>query len=254
MIELRNFSIGYDNNLLLDNISANIREERLTALIGRNGSGKSTLLKAICGLSDNYNGKILIDGTDLTELSDNVKARSIAYVNTQRPRLHNLTCLDIVALGRSPYTGWIGNLNATDKEFIEKALVQVGMENFRFRQINSLSDGEAQRVMIARAIAQETKIIVLDEPTSFLDMPNRFEITNLLRELAHEKNKTIIFSTHELDIALEMSDDISIISDQHLYNLPVSEMIESGHIQRLFHMQPGYIDRFLSMARPSQGK
>lgn len=224
MIQLKNFSIGFGERILLKNISTDFPQGKLTALIGSNGSGKSTLMKAICGINENYSGEILIDNDDIKNLTRNKLASLISYVNTQRPRIANLKCYDVVALGRSPYTNWHGKISKKDKEIIESSIAMVGMENYSQRYFNNLSDGECQKIMIARAIAQDTKIIILDEPTSFLDLPTRFELASLLKRLTVEKNKTILFSTHELDIALKFSDQIALIDSPNLINLPTDEM------------------------------
>lgn len=245
MISLTDFSIGFGNKVLLDKISTDFRSGTLTALIGRNGAGKSTLLRAICGLNTDYSGEIFIEGKNLRDLSSSSLSRLLAFVHTKRPHISNMKCRDIVGLGRTPYTNWIGQLSETDNHLIDEALSYVGMQSFSNRKMDSLSDGEAQRIMVARAIAQDTPVIVLDEPTSFLDLPTRFELGELLKGLAHQKNKTILFSTHELDIALEMSDYIALINDGNLYNLPVDEMKKSGHLQKLFKSSASYITRLM---------
>lgn len=225
MIQLKDFTIGFENRRLLDNVSTSFRKSKLTALIGRNGTGKSTLLKAICGLNDDYKGEILIDGENIRKIPRNKFATLLAYVNTQRPRMSNLRCKEVVALGRSPYTGWNGKLSEEDFKIVDKAIDLVGMKGYENRYFNSLSDGESQKIMIARAIAQDTKIIILDEPTSFLDLPMRHELVEILKELTIEEKKTILFSTHELDVALRLCDYIGLIDAGKIYNLPVKEMV-----------------------------
>ena len=247
MIELKGVSIGYDNKLLLKNADAIFKDSQLIALIGRNGAGKSTLLKAICGLNHDYAGEIIINNHNLRNIPKNKLATYIAFVHTRRPHISNISCRDIVSLGRSPYTGWTGRLSSKDREAVDEALSKVGMENFADRKLDSLSDGECQKVMIARAIAQDTTNIILDEPTSFLDLPTRFELVNLLKDLAHEKKKTIVFSTHELDIALEMSDIITVIDHNSLVYGTTREIISKGCIQNLFSMPSDFIDRLLNM-------
>ncbi|MCH5238255.1 MAG: ABC transporter ATP-binding protein [Muribaculaceae bacterium] len=226
MIQLKDFSIGFHERILLDKVSTDFLSAGLTALIGRNGSGKSTLLKAICGLNDNYSGEILIEGENLRKISKQKLAHTIAYVNTQRPRMANLKCFDVVALGRSPYTGWNGRLSAQDREIVGKALETVKMTDYQSSYFSSLSDGESQKVMIARALAQDTPCIVLDEPTSFLDLPARYELVSLLKELVETQSKTILYSTHELNIALKLCDEIALIDSPTLINLPASQMLE----------------------------
>lgn len=234
MIELRQFSVGYDSRLLLDDVDVTIGDSRLTALIGRNGSGKSTLLRAVAGLHRSYCGEVLLNGKSAAGMTPEVMARNLAYVSTRRPRVPNLTCRDVVAIGRAPYTNWIGQLGDCDRQVVEQSLDSVGMAEYVDRPLDTMSDGECQRVMIARALAQSTPVILLDEPTSFLDLPNRYELCELLASLAHDEGKCILFSTHELDIALNMCDDIALIDTPRLYCMPTAAMEASGHIERLF--------------------
>lgn len=234
MIHLKDFSIGFGSRILLDKVNTSFGKGQLTALIGRNGSGKSTLLRAIAGLNRRYSGEIILDGKDIRSLSPGEVARSLAFVTTERTRIPNLRCEDVVAIGRAPYTNWIGRMQDIDRHIVMYAIRSVGMESYAERTMDTMSDGECQRIMIARALAQDTPIMLLDEPTSFLDMPNRYELVSLLRTLAHDKGKCILFSTHELDVALRMCDSIALVDDGALHHLSVTEMIESGHIQRLF--------------------
>ena len=234
MIELCDFSIGYAEKRLLDKVDASFKRGQLTALIGRNGTGKSTLLRAIAGLNHNYCGKILLDGHCIANMRTPEKARQLAFVTTERTRIANLRCEDVVAIGRAPYTNWIGKMQEVDKEIVMRSLASVGMEAYAERTMDKMSDGECQRIMIARALAQDTPIILLDEPTSFLDMPNRYELCTLLARLAHEENKCILFSTHELDIALSLADAIALIDPPQLSYMPTEEMRRSGCIERLF--------------------
>lgn len=234
MIELDNFSIGYGDKALLANVSATIEKGSLTALLGRNGSGKSTLLRAIAGLNTKYSGRIVLDGHDRRGMSPMELACVMAFVNTERTRISNLKCEDVVAIGRAPYTNWIGHMQPADRDIVMRSLASVGMEAYSHRTMDTMSDGECQRIMIARALAQATPIILLDEPTSFLDLPNRYELCNLLRRLAHDEGKCILFSTHELDIAMSLSDHIALIDSPCLHLLSSREMKASGLIERLF--------------------
>jgi iron complex transport system ATP-binding protein len=234
MIQLENFTVGYDDRVLINNATTAIDSSMLTALIGRNGCGKSTLLRSIAGLNRYYVGNILLDCMNQKELTAAMMARKLAFVTTERIRISNLRCKDVVAIGRAPYTNWIGRMQECDRSIVAKALADVGMSEFADRTMDKMSDGECQRVMIARALAQETPIILLDEPTSFLDMPNRYELAILLRNLAHEQNKCIVFSTHELDIATRMCDNILLIDNKSVINLSSKQMLQSGNIERLF--------------------
>lgn len=234
MIQLDSLTLGYGSDVLLNNVSASLEEGGLIALLGRNGSGKSTLLKAIAGLGEIKGGKILIGGKVLSCLKIDELARIVSFVTTEKVRVPNLKCRDVVALGRAPYTNWSGRLQSQDWEIVSEALELLGMSDYASRTMDQMSDGECQRIMIARALAQDTPVILLDEPTSFLDLPNRYELGVLLRGLAHRKNKCIFFSTHELDIALTLCDSIALIDRPRLHYLPTGQMVTSGHIERLF--------------------
>lgn len=234
MIRLDSLTLGYGQGVLLDKVSADLNGGELIALLGRNGSGKSTLLRTIAGLGKIKGGNILIDGKVLACLKPDELARTVSFVTTEKIRIPNLKCRDIVALGRAPYTNWIGRLQARDEEIVDGALELLGMSEYADRTMDQMSDGECQRIMIARALAQDTPVILLDEPTSFLDLPNRYELGILLRDLAHRQNKCVFFSTHELDIALTLCDSIALIDQPKLYYLPTRQMVDSGHIERLF--------------------
>ncbi|MBR5573593.1 MAG: ABC transporter ATP-binding protein [Paludibacteraceae bacterium] len=237
MIQLQNISLGYDTkHLLLDNVSTTFTCGTTTALIGRNGTGKSTLMRAIIGSEPLKHGSIFINNADIQQINPQQLSQLVAFVTTERIRIANLSCRDVVALGRAPYTNWIGRMQAEDEAIVMQSLEKVGMASYAFRTMDKMSDGECQRVMIARALAQQTPIILLDEPTSFLDMPNRYALCRLLADLAHEENKCIIFSTHELDIAQSLCDTIALIDSPNMHHLPTSEMISSGHIEKLFQM------------------
>lgn len=234
MIELKDFAIGYDGRTLLAGANATFKDGRLTALIGRNGTGKSTLLRAIAGLNPHYSGTVLLEGRDLRKMLPGETAKTLAFVNTERVRIANLRCEDVVAIGRALYTNWMGRIQDADREIVARSLEAVGMSDYARRTMDTMSDGECQRIMIARALAQDTPIILLDEPTSFLDMPNRYELVTLLRRLSHDAGKCIVFSTHELDIAMQLCDSIALIDTPQLHCLPTPEMRASGHIERLF--------------------
>ena len=214
---------------------ATIPAGELVALVGRNGTGKSTLLRAIAGLGERLGAKSGSTDTLWKRFSPQQLATTVGlFVTTERVRIPNLRCEDVVALGRAPYTNWIGRVQEQDKAIVERSLELVGMAAFAGKTMDRMSDGECQRVMIARALAQDTPIILLDEPTSFLDLPNRYELCTLLRRLAHDHRKCILFSTHELDIALSLCDSIALIDPPVLRYLPTPDMACSGYIERLF--------------------
>ena len=234
MIKLNDITLAFGSRKLIEHASAHFECGRMTALLGRNGTGKSTLLRAIASLGEVQGGAIEIGGRRLSELSNAVLARMVAFVNTERVSVEAMTAYDLVAVGRSPYTDWSGRLRSSDHEAIERSIRIAGVEHLADRYVDTLSDGECQRVMIAKALAQDTPAILLDEPTSYLDMPNRYELCTLLGRLAHDEGKCVLFSTHELDIALTLSDNIALVDTPQLLYMPTREMIASGSIERLF--------------------
>lgn len=236
MIQLRNFSIGYGKRTLLSDVNVKIEGGSLTAFIGRNGTGKSTLLRAMAGLNRRYDGEILLQGKDIRQLAAPEMAKTLAFVNTERTRISSLRCEDVVAMGRAPYTNWIGRMQNADREIVARSLALVGMSEYARRTMDRMSDGECQRIMIARALAQDTPTILLDEPTSFLDLPGRYELCRLLATLAHERGKCILFSTHELDIARQISDQLAVIDPARLLLLPSRAPSTDTQIKRIFQL------------------
>ncbi len=179
-VELQHITIGYGHRVLLEDVSAAIGGGRLVALLGRNGTGKSTLLRAVAGLEAPLSGGIRLCGRLLSATPAHELAQVVSFVTTEKVRIANLASRDVVGLGRAPYTDWLGRLRPEDRAVVDRALNLVGMGGFADKPMDRLSDGEAQRVMIARALAQDTPVILLDEPTAFLDMPNRYELCTLL--------------------------------------------------------------------------
>ena len=227
MIHLSNISLSYGSRTILRDVELHLAAGELCALVGRNGAGKSTLLHALTSRED-----VVINGKPIGDLSPEEMAQSVAIVTTERIRIDNLLVEDLVAMGRAPYTNWVGHLQDIDREMVREAIEAVGMADFTGRDTSSLSDGELQRVMIARAIAQQTPIILLDEPTAFLDIPTRFEVCRLLADLAHRTGKCILFSTHDVDSALPVCDSFAIIEGGELRKLSTS--IAATEIERIF--------------------
>ena len=232
MITLSSLTLAYDSKRILEAANTTFTRGTLTALVGRNGSGKSTLLRALAAIDAPHSGVVVVDGKPLHSLSAVERAKAISFVSTQRVRVANMRCEDVVATGRAPYTNWLGAMQAEDSNIVHSALEAVGMASFAQRAINTLSDGECQRVMIARALAQQTPVILLDEPTAFLDIPTRFEICRLLGDLAHTQGKTIIFSTHDTDAALPVCDYVAVLENRALNLYPQAEATEV--LKRLF--------------------
>ena len=237
MIQLSNISLAFGERTLIEGATTRFECGEMVALLGRNGTGKSTLLRAIAKLGEVAQGDIMVDGKYISEIDIRTFARLVAFVNTERIDIDSMRAYDLVAIGRSPYTDWMGRLTNEDREIIERAMQITGVDKLANRMVETLSDGECQRVMIARALAQDTPVILLDEPTAFLDLPNRYELCTLLSRLAHNEGKLIVFSTHELDIALTLADSIALVDTPRLVHMPTSKMISSGNLERLFNSE-----------------
>lgn len=218
-IKLQNLSIGYTTKkqvkVVADHINTTIYSGELTCLLGANGIGKSTLLKTLTAAQPQLAGHILIAGKRIEDYTEKEMSALVSVVLTERFDVKNMTVLDLVGLGRSPYTGFWGLLDKTDDHIIRKAIELVKIDHLAFRQIDTLSDGERQKVMIAKALAQETEVILLDEPTAFLDFPSKVEIMQLLHRLSRTTNKTIFLSTHDLELALQIADKIWLMDQEN---------------------------------------
>ncbi len=211
-IHLSDLRIGYrvrnEEHIVAEGLDASISNGELTCLLGRNGAGKSTLLRTLAAFQPPLGGSIRLLGRALTEYSDRALSHLLGVVLTDKCDLTNMTVADLVAMGRAPYTGFWGALTASDRKEVERAVAAVGIESLAERKIQTLSDGERQKAMIAKALAQQTPVILLDEPTAFLDYPSKVEIMQLLHRLTRETGKTIFLSTHDLELALQIADRI----------------------------------------------
>ena len=238
LVTTENLSIGYRNYIVQSNLNLVVENGDLICMLGTNGCGKSTLLRTLAGLQPSLAGKVLLQGQSLDDLSSQQKAKLFALVLTDPVEAKNMTVYDVIALGRYPYSSWLGNLSEEDKHFIQRALLQVKLQHKTFSRISELSDGERQRVMIARALAQDTPLILLDEPTAHLDLPNRVDTMLLLRRLAHETGKAVVLSTHELDLALQTADKLWLMSPQKgMYCGLPEDLVLSGAFQEVFASQ-----------------
>lgn len=209
VISLSQLSVGYSSSHpVISDINLELKSGQLACLIGENGIGKSTLLKTLTGFLPKLNGSLLLDNRDIESFSQRELARQVSIVLTQKPDVQNLTIEEIIGLGRSPYTGFFGRLRAEDRKVVDDAIATMGIEKLRGRMIQTLSDGERQKVMIAKALAQETPVILLDEPTAFLDFPSKAETFQSLQRMAHERDKLILLSTHDLELAVRFSDSL----------------------------------------------
>lgn len=218
MLELRNLSAGYRGKALLSGLDITAGRGEMTALIGRNGCGKSTLIRTISGVLEAVSGEILHDGIPVSGKSRLERARTMSYVGTGRPRAPYLKCREAVAMGRAPWTGWTGHLGEEDRKMVDKALLLTGMQGYSERDMDGLSDGECQKIMIARALAQDTPVMLLDEPTAFLDVPGKHQTMSILRRLA-TGGKTILFSTHDVELAMSAADRVWIFNPPHIVDM-----------------------------------
>ena len=219
-IRLENLSIGYRNGknitTVTEGINASLHSGCLTCLIGANGIGKSTLLRTLSAFQPKLAGEIFINGKEIEKYTKKDLSRLIGVVLTSKPDVRNMTVTELVGLGRSPYTGFWGNLSDNDKEIVNRSISLVGITKLSERMIHTLSDGERQKVMIAKALAQETPVIFLDEPTAFLDFPSKVEIMQLLKRLTRETGKTIFLSTHDMSLALQIADRIWLMQHNEI--------------------------------------
>ncbi len=223
-------------------VSAAARHGEMVGLIGRNGIGKSTLLRTIAGLQPQLTGKILVNGTENSRLKLKILARLISFVSTEPIYARQLNVSELIAMGRFPYTGWLGRLDSADKKAIDAAVDLAGVGQLLKKPLVELSDGERQKVMIARALAQDTPIIILDEPTAFLDLPARFEILSILHNLARDNDKTVLFSTHDLSIAADIADKLWIMTDNQIHQGAPEDLLISDVFRKLFLNSPAEFD------------
>ena len=238
ILKTSSLSIGYDSKTIASDINVTLSEGDIIALVGPNGAGKSTLFKTFSTHIKTVGGKIELFGKDLQSYSPKERAKLLGIVLTERPDDMFLKVFDVVAAGRYPYTGMFGKLNEDDEKEIKVSLELVGVNPLADRVFNTLSDGEKQKVMIAKAIAQNTPIIMLDEPTAFLDYPSKIELFSLLKKLAKEQKKAILFSSHDLELLLRYTDNLWIMAK----NKPFvaghsSELLKNAVIKEYFELK-----------------
>lgn len=243
-IELNNLSIGYTSsgkvNAVAEHLTAVIPRGELTCLLGANGTGKSTLLKTLANFLPPLEGEIRLDGKPLSSYSDKAISQYISVVLTDRFDLRDMTVTELVGLGRIPYTGFWGVLSSEDNRIVERAIRLVKIEELSERSIHTLSDGERQKAMIAKALAQETPVILLDEPTAFLDFQSKVDILQLLLRLSRETGKTIFLSTHDIELALQIADRLWLMEKGKGITIGTPDSLSSdGTITRFFTTREG---------------
>jgi iron complex transport system ATP-binding protein len=242
VIRFENASFGYpsvrNNLVLVDHYTGEIKKGELSALIGRNGTGKSTILKSMVKLIPLLSGKIYLNNLLLNSIPAEEFPRLISFVSTEMPRNPVMTVYELVSLGRFPFTNWLGSIRKNDHIEIMNALQSTGMVNHSKKSLYQISDGERQRAMIARTLAQNTPVIILDEPTAFLDLPNKYELISLLAELS-QQGRTIIFSTHDTGIALRFPDKLLILNENTITSGAPEDQILNGTVGNIFQ-SPGF--------------
>jgi cobalamin transport system ATP-binding protein len=246
ILQAEGLSIGYFNKkkteVIAKEISFNFSEGILISLVGANGIGKSTLLRTLSGMQRSIEGSVLIHNKKLQTYHSIELATLLSVVLTEAPASKNLSVLEFVSLGRQPHTNWMGKLSATDKEKVVSALTQTDTVDLKHRHCFELSDGQMQRVAIARALAQDTSVILLDEPTTHLDLYHRANILKLLKKLTLETGKTILFSTHEIDLAIQLSDQMILMTEKETLIDTPNQLIIDGHFNDLFPVDTIFFD------------
>jgi iron complex transport system ATP-binding protein len=253
-IQIRNLSIGYsakqERKNIATKLNAVIHSGELTCLLGANGVGKSTLLRTLSGFQPQLAGEISIFGKPIESYSGKKLSQTIGVVLTEKPDIRDMTARDLISLGRNPYTGFWGKLNDADETIIDEAIAYLKIEDLSDRSIHTLSDGERQKVMIAKALAQATPLIYLDEPTAFLDFPSKVEIMRFLHFLAVRSGKTIFFSTHDLELALQIADKLWLMDRQKGLTVGTpDELRQNGTLEHFFQCEGAYFDREVGLFR-----
>ncbi|MBQ3302026.1 MAG: ABC transporter ATP-binding protein [Eggerthellaceae bacterium] len=243
---MEDLSVGYNGRALISDINIDIRKGDIVTLIGPNGAGKSTILKSITRQLALVGGHVIFDSNDLHALSFRELSSRMAVVLTERMKPELMTCHDIVATGRYPYTGRLGILSPEDEDKVDEALARVHASEIGERDFDSISDGQRQRVLLARAICQEPDIIVLDEPTSFLDVRHKLELLSILRAMAKQDGITVIMSLHEIDLAMKVTDKIVCVKgDRIMFYGEPEDIFEERVIRELYDIDKGSFDTLM---------
>lgn len=235
-----NLSVGYSGKVLIHDINLSVEKGRILTLIGPNGSGKSTILKTITRHLEKIAGVIVLENQNLTKLSNKELAKRLSVMLTERINPELMTCEQVVAMGRYPYTNYFGTMTAQDREIVQESLRMVRAEELADRPFTDISDGQRQRIMLARAICQQPEIIVLDEPTSYLDIRHKIELLDILRKMASEKNVAVVMSLHEIDLAAKVSDQIICVKGDQisLFGTP-EEVFSEESVKTLYELENG---------------
>lgn len=242
-LETEKLSVGYDGKPLIRDVCLQVQRGKIVTLIGPNGSGKSTILKTIVGQLSKVSGTVLLEGAPMERCGQKEIAKRMAILMTERIHPELMTCYDVVSTGRYPYTGALGLLGKEDKRIVEESLELVHGRDMADRPFDAISDGQRQRILLARALCQTPEIIVLDEPTSYLDIRYKLELLTILKTMVREKNLAVLMSLHELDLAQRVSDTVVCVSGDRIDRMgPPEEIFSNDYIARLYYMEPGKYD------------
>ncbi len=238
ILKTKELSIGYSSKkvetVVASNINIELHKGELIGLVGANGIGKSTLLRTLTNVQSSLSGEIFINSKSLSQFNNIELAKTLSLVLTEQIASKNLSVFELVALGRQPYTNWVGNLSKNDITIVNQSIKQTNIEELKHKKCFELSDGQLQKVMIARALAQDTDLIILDEPTTHLDMYHKAYILKLLQKLVKDTNKTILFSSHEIDLAIQLCDKLIVmVKDSTVIDTPQNH-IKKGTFNLLF--------------------
>ncbi|MFD2890796.1 ABC transporter ATP-binding protein [Flavobacterium chuncheonense] len=246
ILHTQNLSIGYHSKTsartIIESSDITLEKGKLIALVGANGIGKSTLLKTITGIIPAIKGSIYINDKNLNSYTPKELAQELSIVLTDSLPPSNLTVYEIIALGRQPYTNWLGTLTEEDKTKVKEAIELTGIQDWQHKRHYEISDGQLQKALIARALAQDTNLVILDEPTTHLDLLHKVSLIKLLQKLAHETEKTFLYSTHDIDLAIQMSDEMIVLTPNKLVKDQPCNLIADGVFNLLFQNESIYFD------------
>ncbi len=242
-LETQDLSVGYDGKTLIEHVALQVGRGRIVTLIGPNGSGKSTILKTVIAQLPKISGTVMLSGKDLRLHSRSDIAKSMAIMMTARMDAELMSCRDVVSTGRYPYTGRFGILREEDRKIIYEALEQVDAQAFADSPFSAISDGQRQRILLARALCQQPELIVLDEPTSYLDIRYKLELLSIIKRMVREKDLAVLMSLHELDLAARVSDTVVCVADGKIDRMGTpDEIFTKEYITKLYHMECGKYD------------
>lgn len=238
IIFTKNLSIGYQTKkksiVIAENLNLSLAKGKLITLVGANGIGKSTLLRTLTGIQKPLLGEVFLEDKNIQSLDYLALAKNLSLVLTEKLPPSNLTVFELVALGRQPYTNWLGKLLEEDLKIVNEVMELTQTASLSQKKHHEISDGQLQKVMIARALAQDTSIIILDEPTTHLDLLHKVSVFKLLKKLSKETNKCILFSTHDIDLAIQLSDEMIVMTEEKVYQNQPCNLISEGVFDRLF--------------------